>query len=161
MKLIKLKIFNLILIFLIYPIHLYACENIIFSNSEIYILSKKNNEEFKFDIQIADTKIKRKKGFQCKKQIKKNEGMFFLWKFEDKRYFWMKNTEFSLDIIFINKNLEIVDIFFDAKPYDLTTITSDKKAKYVLELQSGVFKSFNLEIGDKIFFKKNKKIVSN
>ena len=87
--------------------------------------------------------------------------MFFVWNLEDKRYFWMKNTKFSLDIIFINKNLEIVDIFFNAKPYDLMTITSDKKAKYVLELYAGVFKSFNLEIGDKIFLKKNKKIVSN
>ena len=77
------------------------------------------------------------------------------------RSFWMKNTEFSLDIIFINKYLKIVDIFFNAKPYDLMTITSDKKAKYVLELHAGVFKSLNLEIGDQLIFKKNKKIVSN
>ena len=161
MRLIKLKIFNLILILFIFPTYSDACENITFSNSEIYILSKKNNEKFKFDVQIADTKPKRKKGFQCQKKIKKNEGMLFVWGNEDKRYFWMKNTEFSLDIIFINKNLEIVDIFFNAKPYDLMTITSDKKAKYVLELYAGVFKSFNLEIGDELIFKKNKKIVSN
>ena len=161
MKLIKLKIFKLILIFSIYPFYSHACENVKFSKSEIYIFSIKNNQKFKFDIQIADTKPKRKKGFQCQKQINKNEGMFFVWYHEDKRYFWMKNTEFSLDIIFINKNLEIVDIFFNAKPYDLMTITSDKKAKYVLELHVGVFKSLNLEIGDKLFFKKNKKIVSN
>ena len=161
MKLIKLKIFNLILILFIFQTYSYACENIAFSNSEIYIFSKKNKEKFKFNVKIADTKPKRKKGLQCQKRINNNEGMFFVWNFEDKRYFWMKNTEFSLDIIFINKNLEIVDIFFNAKPYDLITITSDKKAKYVLELHAGVFKSFNLEIGDKLFFKKNKKIVSN
>ena len=40
------------------------------------------------------------------------------------------------------------------------TITSDKKAKYVLELYAGVFKSLNLEIGDELILK-NKKIVSN
>lgn len=161
MRLIKLKIFNLILILFIFPTYSHACENITFSISQIYIFSKKNKEKFKFDIQIADTKPKRKKGFQCQKRINKNEGMFFVWNLEDKRYFWMKNTKFSLDIIFINKNLEIVDIFFNAKPYDLMTITSDKKAKYVLELYAGVFKSFNLEIGDELIFKKNKKIVSN
>ena len=161
MRLIKLKIFNLILILFIFPTYSHACENITFSTSQIYIFSKKNKEKFKFDIQIADTKPKRKKGFQCQKRINKNEGMFFVWNLEDKRYFWMKNTKFSLDIIFINKNLEIVDIFFNAKPYDLMTITSDKKAKYVLELYAGVFKSFNLEIGDELIFKKNKKIVSN
>ena len=161
MRLIKLKIFNLILILFIFPTYSHACENITFSISQIYIFSKKNKEKFKFDIQIADTKPKRKKGFQCQKRINKNEGMFFVWNLEDKRYFWMKNTKFSLDIIFINKNLEIVDIFFNAKPYDLMTITSDKKAKYVLELYAGVFKSFNLEIGDELIFKKNEKIVSN
>ncbi len=161
MRLIKLKIFNLILILFIFPTYSHACENITFSNSEIYIFSKKNKEKFKFDVQIADTKPKRKKGFQCQKNIKINEGMFFVWNLEDKRYFWMKNTEFSLDIIFINKYLKIVDIFFNAKPYDLMTITSVKKAKYVLELHAGVFKSLNLEIGDQLIFKKNKKIVSN
>ena len=161
MRLIKLKIFNLILILFIFPTYSHACENITFSNSEIYIFSNKNKEKFKFNVQIADTKPKRKKGFQCQKNIKIDEGMFFVWNLEDKRYFWMKNTEFSLDIIFINKNLEIVDIFFNAKPYDLMTITSDKKAKYVLELHAGIFKSLNLEIGDELIFKKNKKIVSN
>ena len=161
MRLIKLKIFNFILILLIFPTYSHACENITFSNSEIYILSKKNNQKFKFDVQIADTKPKRKKGFQCQKKIKKNEGMLFVWGNEDKRYFWMKNTEYSLDIIFINKNLEIVDIFFNAKPYDLMIITSDKKAQYILELYASVFKSFNLEIGDELIFKKNKKNVSN
>ena len=44
MRLIKLKIFNLILIFFIFPTYSYACENIAFSNSEIYILSKKNKK---------------------------------------------------------------------------------------------------------------------
>jgi len=161
MRLIKLKIFNLILILFIFPTYSHACENITFSNSEIYIFSKKNKEKFKFDVRIADTKLKRKKGFQCQKNIKINEGMFFVWNLEERRYFWMKNTKFSLDIIFINKNLKIVDIFFNAKPYDLMTITSDKKAKYVLELHAGVFKSLNLEIGDKLFFKKNKKNVLN
>ena len=60
--------------------------------------------------------------------------------FEDNRYFWMKNTNLFLDIIFINSDLKLVDIFFNAKPYDLMNISSNKKAKYVLELNAGVFK---------------------
>ena len=80
--------------------------------------------------------------------------MLFIWKFEDQRYFWMKNTKFFLDIIFINSNLEIVDIYFNAKPYDLKSITSNKKAKFVLELNAGVFKKFKFNIGDKIILKK-------
>ena len=82
MRLIKLKIFNLILILFMFPKYSHACENIAFSNSEIYIFSQKNKEKFKFDVQIADTKQKRKKGFQCQKKINKNEVMFLIWKRE-------------------------------------------------------------------------------
>ena len=68
MRLIKLKIFNLILILFIFPTYSHACENITFSNAEIYIFSKKNKEKFKFNVQLADTKPKRNKGFQCQKK---------------------------------------------------------------------------------------------
>ena len=37
--------------------------------------------------------------------------MLFSWTEEDLRYFWMKDTNFSLDLIFINSDLKIVDIF--------------------------------------------------
>ena len=96
--------------------------------------------------------MKRETGLQFKKGLKKNEGMLFIWKPEDQRFIWMKNTKFYLDIIFINSKLEIVDIFFNAKPYDLTTVSSFKKTKFILELKSGTFKKLNLNIGDKLHF---------
>ena len=86
--------------------------------------------------------------------------MLFIWKLEDQRNFWMKNTKFYLDIIFINSDFEIIDIYFNAKPFSLLNISSSRKAQYVLELNEGVFKKLDLIIGDKLVFKKNKKIVS-
>ena len=82
--------------------------------------------------------------------------MLFSWNKEDLRYFWMKNTSFSLDLIFINSEFEIIDIFYNAKPYSLNIISSKKKAKYVLELKKGTLKKLDLEIGDKIISKKLK-----
>ena len=60
--------------------------------------------------------------------------MLFIWKSEDQRYFWMKNTKFYLDIIFINSDFEIVDIYFNAKPFSLLKISSFRKSQYVLKL---------------------------
>ena len=80
--------------------------------------------------------------------------MLFIWKFEDHRYFWMKNTNLFLDIIFINSDFKIADIFFNAIPNDLTKITSEKKAKFVLELKAGILKKLNLNIVDNLFLKK-------
>lgn len=158
MKLKKLKICNLkffiyfIFLILNFSSNASECKNIIFLKSEIFIINKKNNKKHRFSIELANSQLKREIGLQCKSELKENEGMLFIWNSEDYRNFWMKNTKFYLDIIFINSNLKIVDIFFYAKPYDITTISSNKKSKYVLELNSGILKKLNLNIGDKLSF---------
>ncbi len=153
----KLKIYNLtFLIILFFGISLdsFACQNIKFLKKNIFLISESNKKIFKFNVKIADTKAKRETGLKCTKHLNENEGMLFIWGFEDKRYFWMKYTNVFLDIIFINSNFEIVDVFFNARPHDLKIITSKKKAKLVLELKAGVLKKLNLHRGDKLFFKK-------
>ena len=160
MRLKKLKSFNLKLfiyfVFLIFNFSLNAseCKNIIFSKSKIFIINKKNTKKFRFSVDLADTKLKREIGLQCKKSLKENEGMLFIWNSEDYRHFWMKNTKFYLDIIFINSDLEIIDIYFNAKPFSLLNISSSRKAQYVLEINEGVFKNFDLMIGDKLLLQK-------
>ena len=160
MKLKKLKSYNfkffIAFIFLIFNFSLNAseCNKIKFSKIEIFIVNKKNDRKFRFSVDLADTKLKREIGLQCRKELKENEGMLFNWNSEDQRHFWMKNTKFYLDIIFINSDFKIVDIFFNAKPFSLINISSRKKAQYVLELNKGVFKNLDLMIGDKIVLEK-------
>ena len=151
----KLKIYNLkffIILFCGISLSSYACENIKFLKNNIFLKSQINKKIFKFNVEIADTKAKRETGLKCKKHLNENEGMLFVWNLEDTRQFWMKDTNLFLDIIFINSNLKIVEIFFNAKPYDLMTITSKKKVKFVLELKAGVLKKINIDIGDKLIF---------
>ncbi len=149
--------FLIYLLFFNFSFSSFANQNSEFPKSEISIISTKYKKQFKFNVDVADNFLSRKNGLQFKKKLKKNEGMLFIWEFEDHRYFWMKNTKLALDIIFINANFEIVDIFYGAKPFNLMTITSNKKAKYVLELNEGIFKNLNLMIGDKLILKKIKK----
>lgn len=161
MKLRKLKNFKLS--FLIYMTILclfvfknsFSCSKINFKKKEILIVNQKNFN-FRFNVDVADTPSKRMTGLQCRKKINKNEGMLFIWDQEDFRNFWMKNTLFPLDIIFINKSKVIVDIFYNAKPLNLNLISSKKKTKYVLELNSGVLSFYKLKIGDKIIFENDK-----
>ena len=160
MKLVKLKkykflfIINFIILVLFFNYDATACSDRKFAKKEIFIVNKINNQKIKFNVELADTDLKRKTGLQCKKQLKANEGMLFIWKSEDQRYFWMKNTKFYLDIIFINSDLEIIDIYFNAKPFSLLNISSSRKAQYVLEINEGVFKNFDLMIGDKLLLQK-------
>ncbi len=131
-----------------------ACSDIKFNEKVIFIVSKKNNQKIRFKAEIADTELKRKMGLQCKTKMELNEGMLFIWETEDFRSFWMKNTSIPLDIIFFNKTYEIIDIFYNAKPNSLKLISSKKKAKYVLELNKGVFNSHRFDLKDKIIINK-------
>ena len=160
MKLKKLKIYNLkfylyfIFVIINFPLNASECKNIKFSKTEIFIVNKRNDKIIKFSVDLADTKLKREIGLQCKKDLKENEGMLFVWNSEEQRFFWMKNTKFHLDIIFINSDFKIVDIFFNAKPFSLINISSSRKAQYVLELNKGIFKNLDLMIGDRLEFQR-------
>ena len=160
MKLKKLKnykflfVINFIILVTLFTYNAKACSDIKFAKKDIFLESQKNNQKIRFKVEIADTDLKRKTGLQCRTKMELNEGMLFIWKTEDLRSFWMKNTSIPLDIIFINKAYEIIDISFNAKPFSLKSISSKKKAKYVLELNKGVFTSYKFELKDKIILNK-------
>lgn len=65
---------------------------------------------------------------------------------------WMKNTFIPLDVIFLDKNMNIIGYKENNKPHSLKSISINKPSKYVLEMNTGTVKKFNLEIGDKIKF---------
>ena len=131
---------------------IYSCQIEYFSKKNILILDKDKNKSFTFVVEIAKSNHEKKKGLQCRKHLKEDEGMLFIWDFEDYRYFWMRNTNVPLDIIFINANLKIIDIYLNAQPNTLDLITSKQKAKYILELNAGIFKNLGLKVGDIISF---------
>ena len=65
----------------------------------------------------------------------------------------MKNTLIPLDIIWINEDLEVVDIHHNAQPCgseDCNSIIPSKEALYVLEINAGLAERYNLKLGDKI-----------
>ena len=65
---------------------------------------------------------------------------------------WMKNTFISLDVIFLDKNMNIIGFKENNQPHSLKSISINKPSKYVLEMNAGTVKKFNLKKGDKIYF---------
>ena len=107
-------------------------------------VNKKNTQELSLD--IADNELKRSYGLMNRRDMKPNSGMLFIWKDSQIRNFWMKNTHFNLDLFFLNKQGEIIEIFKNAKAFDETNIKSQNKVNFVIELKSG---EYPLLIGDK------------
>jgi len=102
--------------------------------------------------EVADTTLKRIEGLMSKKTLPDNEGMLFIFGEENYHGIWMVNMSFSIDIIWVNKNLEIVDITEDVQPCKINcpVYLPDERALYVLEVNSGFTKKNKLQIGDTI-----------
>jgi hypothetical protein len=102
------------------------------------------------DIEIAEGEYETQTGLMYRKSMQDDRGMLFIFEEETPRSFYMKNTEFSIDIIFINADKEVVSIQKEAKPLDQTSLPSAAPAKYVLEVNAGLSDKWTLEAGDKV-----------
>ena len=84
--------------------------------------------------------------------MEKNQGMFFIFSDESPRSFYMKNTQFPLDIIFVNSNYKIVSFQENAKPFNESSLPSRYPSKYVLELNAGLVNEWGIKVGDSISY---------
>jgi len=110
-----------------------------------------NNQIIYLEIPITPLEFSR--GLMNRDNLDKNSGMFFIFKDNKLRSFWMKNTLIPLDLIFIDSDYKIIDIKHDFKPCKsdpCESYTSSIPAMYVLEINSGLAKEFNIKISQKI-----------
>ena len=106
-----------------------------------------------FDVELALKPKEQRRGLMFREHLDLNKGMLFVFEEEGKHPFWMKNTLIPLDIIWINKNKEVVFISENTQPCKESSCFSIKpseNAKYVLEINGGISKKIGLIIGDKI-----------
>jgi uncharacterized membrane protein (UPF0127 family) len=92
----------------------------------------------------------REKGLSGRAELGRDEGMLFV--FEKSGYygFWMKDMNFSIDIVWISEDKEVVDISEDLAPETYPDISYPREeVKYVLELPAGYIESHNVSLGDK------------
>ncbi|MFO7793708.1 MAG: DUF192 domain-containing protein [Candidatus Nanohaloarchaea archaeon] len=112
-------------------------------------------ENHSFDVEIADTPEEREKGLMNRENVGENEGMLFVYEEEDYRSFWMKNTFIPLDIIFLDSNLEVINIE-KANPEpntsddNLQRYRSESPAQYVLEINQNRSEEIGLEKGSEM-----------
>ncbi|WP_375238600.1 DUF192 domain-containing protein [Aurantibacter sp.] len=104
------------------------------------------------DIEFAETEYETQTGLMYRNSMKQNQGMLFIFKDEKPRSFYMKNTRIPLDIIYINANQKIVSFQENAEPFNQNSLPSNKGAKYVLEVNAGLAKQWNLQVGNSISY---------
>ena len=123
---------------------------------ELTVLSTETDSiKANFDIEIAETEYETQTGLMYRKSMKEDRGMLFIQPTESLQYFYMKNTEIPLDIIYIYTGMKIVSFQKNAEPFNEYTLPSNAPAKYVLEINAGLSDQLGLQVGDSISFSRN------
>lgn len=121
-------------------------------DSEIIFINKNNETIFQIDAEIASLPEECFRGLMYRSEMDENQGMLFIMNKEEIQSFYMRNTIIPLDIIYINSNYEIVDIYKNTKTLDETSLPSAEPALFVVEINAGLCDKFNIKKGDKINF---------
>jgi hypothetical protein len=106
-----------------------------------------------FSVEIADTREKQALGLMFRDEMPADQGMLFIFPNEAPRSFWMKNTRISLDIMYFDKDLNMVSISADTQPCRVSrcpSYPSIAPAKYVLELNAGTASELGVGPGDRL-----------
>lgn len=98
----------------------------------------------KYKVEIADTPEKQEKGLMGRKSLPEDQGMLFIYDEPQDLSYWMKDTLISLDIIFIDDDMEVVSVK-QGQPMSEEPITEDD-VQYVLEVNS----NSGIEEGDQL-----------
>jgi hypothetical protein len=106
------------------------------------------------DIEIADTDYERETGLMYRSSMQSKEGMLFVFDDVSMHYFYMKNTEFPLDLIFVDDQMHIASFQKNAQPLNENSLSSEVPVKFVLEVNAGMADKWSLEIGDSISYEK-------
>lgn len=95
-----------------------------------------------FQLELATNLEERRKGLMYRKpgEMEANQGMLFVFPNESKLSFWMENTYISLDMIFLNKSMDVVGILSDVPILTRTPREVEADSMYVVELLAGAAK---------------------
>lgn len=139
----------LLALFLMMPISGTANQAIHFDTESLFIETAGGKRHF-FTVELALTAEQRERGLMYRTMMADDRGMLF--DFGDPRQvmMWMKNTELSLDMLFVDEKGKITRIAEKAVPFSEAIIDSRGTVKFVLELNGGRAAELGIHAGDRI-----------
>src|ERR1700737_3108501 len=103
-----------------------------------------------FSVEMATTEKEKETGLMYRKELADGKGMLFDFTPEQQVSMWMKNTYFSLDMIFIRADGRILRIAENTEPLSTRIISSGGLAKGVLEVIAGTAQKYGIAPGDRV-----------
>jgi uncharacterized membrane protein (UPF0127 family) len=101
--------------------------------------------------EVVDTPETQNLGLSYREKLDKDSGMLFIFDHSDRYGFWMKDMNFSIDIVWIDENFKIVGVEKTVAPETFPNVFYPQElVKYVLELPSGYVDQYHIAIGNMI-----------
>ena len=114
-------------------------------------------DDIALEVQIADSEPRRVRGLMFQDQLPYDQGMIFVFDQPGLYSLWMLNMQFPLDMIWFDRDGNVVHIEKDIPPcktaLEIATcqsIVPDNKAFYVLEVTSGFVEQNNITADSKL-----------
>ena len=109
--------------------------------------------DYRINTVTVDNSVDRAKGLSAKNKLANNEGMLFIFDTPDYYCFWMKDMKFSIDMIWLNDQRKVVSIQENVLPESYPkSFCPTQPAKYVLEVQAGKSKEWQISLGNQANF---------
>ena len=135
---------RLLLWFFLFSILFFPCNGICFDKDEVVLITAE--KVMTLTVHVAKTPEEWQQGLSGRSDLKKSEGMFFLFPRESIITFTTKGISFPIDIILINKIGRVVGMFEDA--YGDVNHASPFPIMASLEVKGGFCKEHGVKIGN-------------
>jgi uncharacterized protein len=120
-------------------------------SSDSIVIEASGRACYGFDVYLALTSEQQRRGLMHVKRLPKFSGMLFVYRTEDLRSMWMKNTYIPLDILFIRADGSVSSIAEMTEPLSLQSISSIEPVTYVLELNGGITAELGIDADSVVY----------
>ena len=106
----------------------------------------------RINVKVSKSPDELRRGLMFVKRLAENQGMLFKYPNLGKHTFWMKNTYIPLDVIYFDKDSNVIGFIKDNQPHNLTIKGIDRESKSFLEVNGGYINKNNVRVGDRFIF---------
>ncbi len=113
------------------------------------------------NVELADDPEKLEHGLRERTSLASGHGMLFIFPQTEPRFFWMKDTWISLDIIWLDENKKIVHVEDNVPPCvseSCPVFGPAAPVRYVLEINAGAAAGLGIKPGDQAEFNEERKL---
>lgn len=118
--------------------------------SEVATITTPGGGLHRFRLEVAREEADLERGLMFRTELAPDSGMLFIFPEVKETQMWMRNTLIPLDMLFVSADGVIRSIHHNAKPQDLTIISSNGPVSAVVEIPGGRAAELGLSEGSRI-----------